>query len=323
MFPMFASMASALQDSFLSAIHKDPDDVASYMAYADWLADNGQQDRAEYIVLHLEAARGEAGNPARLKELCNKHPEWFPDRQYKPQHKKGVLFDVTLTAAQMSAGEFTALRTSFPELRGLQLKECTSQQLETLLKDKCADFEALHTMNLRDNRIGAAGAAALASASGLAGLHTLGLGYNIIGAAGAASLASASRLAGLHTLNLERNEIGAAGAAFLASASGLAGLCTLDLWGNQIGDEGAKSLASASGLAGLRTLDLAGNRINDERQKQLSSAMPHCNVKFHADPTHYTASTRAEGMYKSPDGGVVVEDVQAGRLKGRLGGLGN
>jgi internalin A len=131
----------------------------------------------------------------------------------------------------------------------------------------------LTSLNLRGNRIDAAGAAALAA---LTQIKTLNLGYNQIGAAGASALAALTQLT---TLNLEYNQIGDVGAASLAA---LSKLTTLNLGYNQIGPAGASALAifrqltsliltrnkigaagaaSLAALSQLNSLDLEGNQI--------------------------------------------------------------
>src|SRR4051812_32708846 len=44
-------------DAFLQAILDDPDDDVPRLVYADWLDDQGEHDRAEFIRTQLELAR--------------------------------------------------------------------------------------------------------------------------------------------------------------------------------------------------------------------------------------------------------------------------
>ena len=47
------------RDALLAAIHADPDDDTARLVYADWLQENGQPARADFIRAQIEAARAE------------------------------------------------------------------------------------------------------------------------------------------------------------------------------------------------------------------------------------------------------------------------
>lgn len=83
--------------SFLAAICADPDDDSLRLIYADWLEDQGDADRAEFIRVQCELfkrRKGPGGQVSedspwlandrkyqalrrRERELFEKHPEWF------------------------------------------------------------------------------------------------------------------------------------------------------------------------------------------------------------------------------------------------------
>src|SRR4051794_29347714 len=48
------------EDTFLSAIHEDPSDEASWLALADWLEENGRSPQAEFLRLHRAVRPGPA-----------------------------------------------------------------------------------------------------------------------------------------------------------------------------------------------------------------------------------------------------------------------
>ncbi|RYE12616.1 MAG: hypothetical protein EOP34_10480, partial [Rickettsiales bacterium] len=109
-------------------------------------------------------------------------------------------------------------------------------------------------------------------------IKTLDLTYNRIGAAGAKALAVA--LAGNTTLvklDLIYNNIGAEGARALAGAlKGNTTLVKLDLTLNNIGDNGANHLAGAiESQKTLVELDLSNNRIGAEGIGYIASAIDH------------------------------------------------
>ncbi|KAK3232843.1 hypothetical protein CYMTET_56827 [Cymbomonas tetramitiformis] len=147
----------------------------------------------------------------------------------------------------------------------------------------------LHTLDLSCNGIRAAGAVAVAAALGDAKckLHTLDLSYNGIGAAGAVAVAAVLGDANckLHTLDLSGNGIGAAGAVAVAAALGDANckLHTLDLSENNIGDAGAEAVAAALGDANckLHTLDLSCNGIRAAGAVAVAAALGDAKCKLH------------------------------------------
>src|SRR5690349_13768071 len=69
-------------EAFLQAILEDPED-APRLIYADWLEDNGESDRAEFIRTQVERERLAPGDPAlprltaRAEQLLGLHwEEW-------------------------------------------------------------------------------------------------------------------------------------------------------------------------------------------------------------------------------------------------------
>ena len=155
------------------------------------------------------------------------------------------------------------------DLAGNSLRDPGVQALAPALRH----LPRLEELCLNANRIGEAGAAALARAAtdgALPRLQSLDLDRNRIGDGGVRALAAAvagGALARLEELDLDDNEIGDAGAEALAAACANAAtlprLTTLELAFNQIGDGGMRALAAAiagGGLAALRAVRLAGNR---------------------------------------------------------------
>ncbi|XP_068724117.1 protein NLRC3-like [Montipora capricornis] len=118
--------------------------------------------------------------------------------------------------------------------------ECLSEALKV---NTC-----LTTLYLRNNQIGSAGAESLSEALKVnTCLTTLDLGENLIDAAGAECLSEALKVNKcLTTLNLRANKIDAAGAECLSEALKVnTCLTTLNLRNNQIGSAGAESLSEA------------------------------------------------------------------------------
>src|SRR5262245_44417826 len=73
----------ATENAFLRAILDNPDDDAPRLIYADWLDENGDADRAEFIRLQISLARMEsvgsqyASLQSRAEEVRRAHHmEW-------------------------------------------------------------------------------------------------------------------------------------------------------------------------------------------------------------------------------------------------------
>ena len=138
-------------------------------------------------------------------------------------------------------------------------------------------FAFLETLNLSENGIEDAGAAALAEACRLLPrLNKLNLAKNRIRDVGATALPEACRhLPQLETLNLSENRIKDAGAAAIAEACRLLPkLKELYVNNNKIGDAGAAALAEACRhLPRLEKLSLHSNRIRDAGAAALAEAI--------------------------------------------------
>src|SRR5438270_6972316 len=60
--------------SFLAAVQADPEDDAPRLVYADWLQDNGDPDRAEFIRVQVELARHKRSTGAATTENVAARP---------------------------------------------------------------------------------------------------------------------------------------------------------------------------------------------------------------------------------------------------------
>ena len=241
------------QEAILAAIAAKPEDDTPRLAYADWLDEHEQPERAELIRCQISLASGndvasntdltadpalEAKLAARKRELLGAHRvEW-----------NRSLHDLGATEVAWSRG--------FPE--GISIPA------ERFLANAEQIFIAAPTMaslTLSSNDIGPAGAQVLAESPHLAHLTSLTLRSNGIRRAGAQALARSPHLSHLTSLDLGNNGIGPSGAQALASSPHLAHLTSLDLRINRIGDAGAQALAQSPHLAHLTSLNLLSNYI--------------------------------------------------------------
>jgi uncharacterized protein (TIGR02996 family) len=266
------------EEGLLAAIVGTPGDDLPRLAYADWLEEHGQSERAELIRVQLELARlppGDGRGPAlrrREQQLLEAHAaEWAPPLPAwasRPEYRRGLVGQVTARAADFLAGAEELMRRV--PLEGARLTEVR----DPAALAASAHLAHLSSLDLSYNEIGAEGAAALAASPHLAHLASLALTCNEIGPEGAAALVASPHLARLSSLELGSNSIGPAGAAALAASPHLAHLDSLSLGGNRIGAAGAAALAASPHLARLTGLYLGDNEIGAAGARALA-ASPH------------------------------------------------
>jgi uncharacterized protein (TIGR02996 family) len=123
--------------------------------------------------------------------------------------------------------------------------------------------QALNHVELMNAGVGNRVAVALARSPLMARLYgpQLNLSMNRIGDAGAKALAECEHLARFGELLLRENAIGNAGAKALAASPFVRNLTYFDLWKNRVGDAGARALAASEYLDRVRDLSLRDNAI--------------------------------------------------------------
>src|SRR5262245_42157480 len=98
-------------DAFLEAILDDPDDLGHRLVYADWLDDQGDADRAEFIRLQITRESLSAFDPRvraslrREAELLRQHErEWagiLPALVQRARFHRGFVEEVTVSCEQL------------------------------------------------------------------------------------------------------------------------------------------------------------------------------------------------------------------------------
>jgi uncharacterized protein (TIGR02996 family) len=86
------------QESFLLAIAEHPDDDMPRLVYADWLEDHGDPERAEFIRVQVELARGveDATKRANLEEREQELRKLHKYRWIDPHYGNSALIDVDM-----------------------------------------------------------------------------------------------------------------------------------------------------------------------------------------------------------------------------------
>lgn len=134
-----------------------------------------------------------------------------------------------------------------------------------------AGFGPLEYLSLKDNRLREAGLSALAGAAWAGSLRRLDLGGNLILDTGMHALLSSGSFAALESLDLNVTGIGR-DTAFRVAEGGLPRLHSLSLGGNHLGDEPIIALANSPALANLTGLQLYACGMGEEAALALAES---------------------------------------------------
>jgi uncharacterized protein (TIGR02996 family) len=276
----------SLDEAFLGDICEHPEDDAPRLVYADWLEDNGDLKRAEFIRVQCELARLDERSPAaavlqgRAAILLHRHE----GRWSEPLRRLGVEWwvfrrgfvevialqgdDFVREAANLLATAPVRDVTLFalpPALGRLarcpQVARLTAMRLHQLLTG--IPLPSLRTLELRQFTAAFWLIPLLARTRTLPALAELGLGQGSVNDRTLAALANAPLGVRLEALDLEDNTVTDAGARELASAS-LPRLRWLNLQGNPVGDAGITALLDSPRLPQLRHIGCDPARLSPD-----------------------------------------------------------
>ena len=253
---------------FLQAIRADPDSDAPRLIYADWLEEQGDSERAEFIRLQCQIDNLSAADPVRLdakvraQRLLVKNEKtwlgfvtlWTERRRWE----RGMLEYVSMQAkAFITAGE-----SLFPAVtvRKLSLEGINEATASVFKSPRLADLMglALHRDHELDEAqdTGKTLAALLASCPYLAKLKILLLDGFGLGNEGVKELVASTGLRSLRVLSLKSNEITAAGARHLAQSTAFPHLTSLDLGYHNIPKRELAALRKKYGANAIKHFDL-------------------------------------------------------------------
>ena len=271
---MLAPVPSTFSDAergLLLEIERSPADDPPRLVYADWLAEQGEPELAELVVVQCALAAHDTLDRERHRNLVARQAALVRAAERKWIARLGLpARDCSLARGlpcrlEMTAADFVACDFRVPA--------------DVLLPELVLRFEESST----EAQVRAPVEAALASPNldRVRRLDLSGVGYFadshmrrvLCGDLIAQLLSSSPRVAGLRGLALRACGLTDPGAATLAAASTLAGLATLDLEGNDLTGTGARALAGSASLLALQTLHLADNRIEEEAVEPLRAAL--------------------------------------------------
>lgn len=260
---------------FLQAILDDPDNDGPRLIYADWLEERGDP-RGEFIRVQCELARmaddSERWRQLKLREQAllgdNEH-NWIEESVRRLvnsyEFQRGLLTFIELNAKGFSHYSTLARIIPVHRLRITGPFRNRRPSVETI--GSTPALAQLISLEIVDGyyHIGPREVACLARSPHLYRLSTLILTGNPTGAAGAAAIASASHLPRLRSLALwcygfnSEDFVGDEGIRSLASSPLLAQLTQLSLRGNRITCVGCRAIAAAPAITNLASLDLSHN----------------------------------------------------------------
>jgi uncharacterized protein (TIGR02996 family) len=269
-------MSGWLAKGFLDDIVANIDDMVPRLVYADWLEENGQDDRAEFIRVQIQRSRLPAWDAAqvrlRLREqaLLQLHgEEWLAELPAIEGVKwegfrRGIV-------AEVSFASFEAMRASAHACRAVAPVEAVTVRWPRKAEAGQADTPIAELREL--SLTGRPGR--LDTVTWLAGspqLSTLrSLTAHGLWVAGLSRLVASPHLARLKALRLPSNNLGNAGIRALIRAAALSALEELDLSGRGVSERyvddpivrspGMETLAGWAGLATVRSLTLSGNEL--------------------------------------------------------------
>jgi uncharacterized protein (TIGR02996 family) len=296
---------STTEEAFLSDIRASPDDDGVRLIYADWLQENGQPQRAEFIRVQIELARLADDDPRRealadrQDELLAAHgDDWRSVFMHHPwpEHARfcrGFLEEAVLHTQD----EACAVVRSAP-LRRLQVRKATGKELAELvrlpefvqvreLSAESVDWLPLnvrrwvgspHLARLQSLSLSTGGHVsevleALGSSPHLRALTRLEISSNYLGDEGLDVLARSPLLGRLKGLRLSSTEIRLPGVQVLLSSPLAAGLTDLDFLVNgEFGAAGGHAFAAATQLRHLERLRLPFWNLGPEGAAALASA---------------------------------------------------
>ncbi len=297
-------------EPFLDAIRADVDDDTPRLVFADWLQENGDEERAELIRLQCASERAPAGHPdnaerhRRIEVLFHANwdrwtrglPHWVRRDRFIHSFIRGFIAEVSMTAARFAKdGEavtrLTALstvnfsRTNVGVFRSPLLKRVGGLYLDFV---DSARVDALasnpHLSALRYLFVGtqsdSGGSRWTRSVNGGA-LDRLFANPSLVGLRQfllkgpphgdvVASALAAGRFTALEQLELNRSRLSAEGLKAVVRSASAASLRGLYVAGNLIGDDGIRHMVEAPNLGRIQSLNLVNCGLTSESVRLLA-----------------------------------------------------
>ncbi len=241
--------------TFLNAICAQPEDDTARLVFADWLAENGDPDRGEFIRCEVELSRTQPGSDddnrrrsvllKRRDELFKKHKAaWLAP--FSPFATAGSFVRGFVQSLEVQASTFLQHATQWFSITPLTRVKFTACRIW----DPVTSTYTLWTEPLFASPF-------------LSRLEVIDLESLHLNATDIEWLAAHPDLSRLRELVLTGNNIHSEGAITLANMPQLKGLEIVDLRSNGITDTGARAIARSEHLGQLRELWISRNSIRE------------------------------------------------------------
>lgn len=239
--------------AFLDAICEQPDDDTARLVFADWLTENGNADRGEFIRVQVELARTPPNteeDERRRRVLLERHDALLKQHKtawlapFSPWGKESSFVRGFVQSLDVSANDF------------LQNAERWSA-ITPLTRVRFLDC------GVWDSGLLIWVAEPLFSSAYLSRLVAITIEQQGLTSGNLEPLTTHPDLSRLRELAFAWNSLGNDGAELLANMPQLTTLESLDLCGNGITDSGARSLAQSAYLGSIKELRLSRNPIHD------------------------------------------------------------
>lgn len=278
-------MSTSEEQGFLDAILAEPDRDGHRLIYADWLEENGNPERAEFIRIQIERELlphwhvRQIPLKVRERELLNQHAEsWkknLPELEDRVSgvggmkwggFKRGFVADAWFDS-------FDALKKHASQCWDATPLDAVSVRCLGSIK-QITPVPQLRELHLHAGFVDSDRAQQFAQSPVLSTLRTLSIPNCHLGAEGFAALLDSPHLGNLVTLLAPSNFLGNAGINALPNAVSLDSLDSLDLsevrgYGQydedpMIDSQGMEALAQWPKLKQIRSLNLSGNLPGSE-----------------------------------------------------------
>jgi uncharacterized protein (TIGR02996 family) len=282
------------EEAFLADIREHPDDDAPRLIFADWLDENGDADRAEFIRLriahHRERWSGTDPRHLRSLELLTKHwSDWVgkladlvrynrfevwlkkePQATALERFQRGFITDLHLEASQwVNHGEAILRLAPLTHLRLMSGGEVAAKLAQ------CATLKGIYKIDFVDYYrapIDAGDMLHLAQSPHLTSLRALRMPRNYLGDAGVEAMTRAPWFATLKVLDLKDNGLSAQVIDTLFGSSPAFRPVWLELGHNLVGDQVGIRIGGSSVAGSLVYLGLNQSGLTPTGLRALSQA---------------------------------------------------
>jgi len=264
-------MPSELERAFFDRIRDEPGEDGPRLIFADWLDEDGQPDRAEFIRLQCALARLPEDDPRRpeIREreriLADEHKEIWKQKLAPfvadSEFRRGVIDSVSVDVRQfLTSGSAIFDFAPVRKVRFLNVGEQMARLVQSPL------LRLVREIDLSGNEIGNRGPNLLARSPHLVRLDALNLGFTELGDKGLQTLAGSPVFSPLRYLQINGNDtgrLGVPGLRALAESPHLTELIDLDVSGNSLSDLALQPILDGPLAQRLHRIAIIGNRLGD------------------------------------------------------------